>query len=124
MKRTTLRQERFIKELKTSKTATEAAIKAGYSPVRARNTAYEIRKKIARYGETGLDTLDKLAREGKVELAQVQAAKTLVETAYGKPRSNDEKYVQPTINISFNKVGDGVAERGSVQIEATALRSK
>lgn len=100
----TMRQERFIKNLSTSKDPTEAARRAGYAfPEKISSKLMndeKIQQKIISYGEVGLDTLDKIARKGKVEIARVQAAKTLVETAYGRPKDNKSNIIgDVTINV-------------------------
>lgn len=105
----TLKQDRFVAALPTSKTLTEAALKAGYSPGTARFKGSalaarpDIQEKMAKYGEAGLDRLNKLLKSGRNEIAVAAASKTLIETAYGKPKSNDEdKRALPPINIIFN----------------------
>ena len=107
----TIRRDRFIKELATSKSASEAARKAGYSPKRAGSYASqlmkepELKSRIDRLVGVGLNTLEDVAVNGRVEIARAQAAKTLVETGLGKPKDNKQSmFGDITINVS--KIGD------------------
>lgn len=102
----TKRKKAFIKAYPKAKNGAEAARIAGYSPKRAGQTAYELLRdkelqdKIQRLGDVGLDTLEEVALNGKVEIARVQAGKTLVETAYGKPKDNPTNRIgNVTINV-------------------------
>lgn len=103
------RKEKFLKELPTAKTPTDAARKAGYA--HPGKQAYkmmhstEIQDRIKHLGEVGLDTLEDVAKNGKVEIARVQAGKTLIETSYGKPKDNPSNTFGD-INITVNKVSD------------------
>ena len=105
----TIRQDRFIKNLPTAKTPTQAARDAGYaSPARAAHQLLhdeKIQKKIQALGNVGLDTLEDVARNGKVEIARVQAAKTMVETAYGRPKDNKTTNIGD-VTINVVKLGD------------------
>ena len=105
----TKRKKAFIKALPTAKSNTEAAIIAGYSPKTASQKAYQlmnekaVRSRIDELGEVGLNTLEDVAVNGKVESARVQAGKTLVETAYGKPKDNPSNRVGD-VTININKI--------------------
>ena len=109
----TRKKKAFIEERAKDPTASGAEIarRAGYSPNRAKETASELLKdsiihsRIESLGKKGLDYLEKQLEIGKVEIANVQAAKILVETAYGKPKDNPtQKFGDVTINVS--KVSD------------------
>lgn len=100
----TTRQDKFIKSLKTAKTPTDAARQAGYA--QPKTSAYkllhdeQLQKKIQSLGILGLDTLEDVATNSKVDIARVQAGKTLVETAYGKPKDNKSTFLgDVTINV-------------------------
>ncbi len=86
----TTRQDNFIFYYAKSGNATQAAIRAGYSPRTARQqgsrllTKAYIHQRLNAAGQTGLNALEDICLNGKNERAQVQAAKTLVELAYGK----------------------------------------
>lgn len=105
------KHERFAKQFALHGNATLAAIEAGYAPTNAANTGsrlandVDLQKRIDAYGQLGLDTLAAIAYSGKVEVARVQAAKELVERAYGKAKSNpaDTKRM-PDITLVFNRV--------------------
>jgi len=104
---TTLRQEKAIQALKDPKVKTykEAGLIAGYAEKSAKVSMSRLKKKIEKYGETGLDVLDNIARTGINEIARVQAGKTLIETAYGKPKNNDkDNNSNAPVNIIFNRV--------------------
>jgi len=103
------RKEKFITLLPKAKTPTDAARKAGYA--HPAKQAYklmhskDIQDRIQYLGEIGLEALEEVAKNGKVEIAKVQAGKTLVETAYGKPKDNPtNRFGDVTINV--NKVDD------------------
>lgn len=94
----TLREKRYLELRKTAKTKAEAALKAGYAHPKE---ASRIEKKIREYGEVGLDTLKDVALYGTNELARANAGKTLTETAYGRPKNNDDNK-QSIGNITIN----------------------
>ena len=104
----TTRKKAFIEERAKDKLASGAEIarRAGYSPKIAKQQAYalahkddEIKQRIEELGEVGLDTLEDVAKNGRVEVARVQAGKALVEQAYGNNPSGG-KTGNITINIS------------------------
>jgi len=106
-RRLTIREQRAIDNMKNPKIKTqkEAGLLAGYSPKSVEVSMSKLKAKMERYGETGLDVLDNIARTGTNEIARVQAGKTLIETAYGKPKSNDKDTGgNAPINIIFNRV--------------------
>ena len=103
----TLKQKKAIEALKDPKVKTykQAGLIAGYSEKSVKVSMSLLKKKMEKYGETGLDVLDNIARTGNNEIARVQAGKTLIETAYGKPKNNDKDSSQSApINIIFNRV--------------------
>jgi hypothetical protein len=51
----------------------------------------------------GLDALEDVAINGKVEIARVASARVLVETGLGKPKANNQ-YDFGDITIVINKV--------------------
>lgn len=64
--------------------------------------SHHLEEKIAKYGENALDSLNDLVKKGKNEVAVAAAGKTLIETALGKPKSNDQdvsKFGNVTINV-------------------------
>lgn len=86
-----LRQKRYMELRKTAKTQTEAARRAGYAhPAQASS---KIERRIRKLGEKGLDTLERIADTGSNEIAVVQAGKTLVETAFGKPAPPEQGHI-------------------------------
>ena len=98
-------QNKFVKELKTSKNPTEAARKAGYN--QPKQVAYklmrdeQIAKKIDRLVDVGLDALEDVAQNGRNEMARATAGKALVETGLGKPKDNKQaNFGDITINIA------------------------
>lgn len=101
----TTKQDKFIRSLKTAKNPTEAARQAGYT--QPSTAAYkllndeQLQKKIQGLGIKGLDSLERIATNKHAnEIAQVQAAKTLVETAYGRPKDNKSTFLgDVTINV-------------------------
>lgn len=96
-----LKEKRYRELRKTAKNQTEAARKAGYAhPTVA---ASKLEKRIRALGEKGLDTLERIADNGRNEIAVVQAGKTLVETAYGKPAPPTNQ-ITGNIIISVNKL--------------------
>lgn len=104
----TVKRDNFVRERLKDKTASNAEIarRAGYSPKDADVAANKlmqderITRKIYGLGEVGLDALEKVATKGKNEIAVATAAKTLVETAYGKPKDNKQSnFGDVTINI-------------------------
>lgn len=106
----TRKQQAYIEERAKDRTASNAEIarRAGYSVKRAGVTAFELERrpeiqaKIAEYGEIGLDTLKDVAQNGRNEIARSASGKTLAELAYGRPKSNDEKYSKvPEVNLVF-----------------------
>ena len=104
---TTLKQKRAMEALRDPKVKTykQAGLIAGYSESSVKKSMHRLKKKMDKYGETGLDVLDNIARTGQNEIARVQAGKTLIETAYGKPKNNDKDSLQSApINIIFNRV--------------------
>jgi phage terminase small subunit len=109
----TPKKKAFVEERAKDPLASGAEIarRAGYSPNRAKETASDLLKspevanRLEQLGKKGLDYLEKQIETGKVEIANVQAAKILVETAYGKPKDNpSQKFGDVTINV--NKVSD------------------
>lgn len=108
----TAKKLKFIEEKAKSPTASnsEIARRAGYKPGNsARNAGYnltrkddEVAKRIQELGEVGLDTLHDVAKNGRVEVARVQAGKALVEQAYGQ---NQGKVV-PNVTINVNKLSE------------------
>ena len=104
----TVKQDNFVLErVKDPKASdTEIARRAGYSEMTAKKRAHSIKnndkvlKRIQDLGITGLNTLEDVAKHGKVEIARVQAGKTLVETAYGRPKDNKQNIIgDVTINV-------------------------
>lgn len=100
-----MRKARFVKELPTSKTPTEAARKAGYS--NAKLSAHklmhdeEVQQRISKLVDVGLDALEDVATNGRNEIARATAGKTLVETGLGKPKDNKQSnFGDVTINIA------------------------
>ena len=111
LKHPSLRQKRFVDEYRKTGKAKHSAIVAGYAPKYANVQGYKLLNDknllrfIARSGEIGLDVLNQVAIEGKVEVARVMASKELVERAYGKAKSNDlDKKTVPNITLVFNRV--------------------
>ena len=106
----TPKQDVFIREYSMGFNATKAAIKAGYSPHTARQqgsrllTNVYIQQRLESLGLVGLYTLEDVAKNGKVEIARVYAAKTLVEMAYGKPKNSNTANSSPKINLIMNKI--------------------
>ena len=103
----TLKQKKAIEALKDPKVKTykQAGLIAGYSEKSVKVSMSRLKKKMERYGETGLDVLDNIARTGQNEIARVQAGKTLIETAYGKPKNNDkDNNNNAPVNIIFNRI--------------------
>ena len=108
----------YTEERLKDKTASNAEIarRAGYSPKVAKQVGWknersaDVQNRILELGEVGLDTLEQIARDGKVEIARVQAGKTLIETAYGKPKDNpSQKFGDITINVhKLNEVPKNV----------------
>ena len=97
-------QDKFLAELPKAKNPTDAARKAGYKrPVEASSRMLadsKIQQKIQDLGIIGLDTLRDVAKHGKVEMARAAAGKTLVETAYGRPKDNKTTNIgDVTINV-------------------------
>ena len=104
-------QDKFLSNLSTSKNATQAAIKAGYSPKSAQVSASrmmndeQLQKRIHELNITGLDTLEDVAKNGRNEIARVQAGKVLTETAMGKPKDNKSTFLGD-VTINVNKISD------------------
>ena len=104
----TVKQDNLVKErLKDHKASdVEIARRAGYSNKTASKKAYsllqndKIQAKIQEYGEIGLDTLKDVAKNSKIDIARASAGKTLVETAYGRPKDNKQNIIgDVTINV-------------------------
>lgn len=104
----TRKEEAFVMERTKDKTASNAEIarRAGYAPKNVDVNAHfvstrpEVMERIQSLGEVGLDALERRAKRSKNEIAQVQAAKTLVETAYGRPKDNPtNQFGDITINV-------------------------
>jgi phage terminase small subunit len=101
----TKRQDNFIFEYTKDGNATQAAIRAGYSAQGAKVTGYRLltntnleqRLKLA--GQLGIDALIDIATNGTNELAQVAAARTLVELTYGKPRHTTGQPPEIRLNV-------------------------
>lgn len=106
----TKRQDDFIFYISKGFNKTQAAIRAGYSSKTARQqgsrlfTNVDIQQRVDELGIVGLYTLEDVALNGKVEIAKVNAAKTLVEMAYGKPKSTNQT-TYGDITIVMNKIG-------------------
>lgn len=109
MKTLSRKKEAFVKERLKDRTAsnTEIAKRAGYSTHSAKQKAYQIahdelvQQKISRLVDVGLDALERVATNGKNEIAVSQAAKTLVETGLGKPKDNKSTtFGDITINVA------------------------
>lgn len=120
LKQPSLRQQRFVEEYAKSGNAADAARKAGYAPANANVAGYKLlndkslQRLIANSGIVGMGVLTDIALNGKVEIARVQASKELVERAYGKAKSGDEKQA-PSIVINLNKItADGAISTQSI----------
>ena len=89
----------------TAKNPTAAARAAGYSnaAVAAHKLMRDedIAKRVNNLIDTGLDALERIATQGKNEIAVAAAGKTLVETGLGKPKDNKQSnFGDVTINIA------------------------
>ena len=102
---TNKRREEFIRKVPTAVTPTQAAREVGYKD--PQKAAYRlmnderIAKRVNALVDTGLDALERIATDGKNEIAVATAAKTLVETGLGKPKDNKQSnFGDVTINIA------------------------
>jgi phage terminase small subunit len=101
----TSKQASFLREFPKDHNATKAALRAGYAPSSAYQRGYElvrnseVHQRLAELGIVGLDTLQDISVNGRVEIARVGAAKVLVEMAYGKPTKKSESFEGVNINI-------------------------
>lgn len=101
----TLRQDKFIFEYAKDGNAAQAAIRAGYSLKGAKVAGHRLltnanlKQRLNLAARTGLDALERIAKNGKSESAIVSASKTLVEIAYGKPVASKVDGQPPKIII-------------------------
>jgi terminase small subunit-like protein len=102
----TPKQDAFVQDYAKTRNATKSALMAGYSPRTARQQGsrllsnVDIQQRLEGLVTVGLDALEDVAINGKVEIARVASAKVLVETGLGKPKANNQNdFGDITINI-------------------------
>lgn len=84
------KREKFVEEYVKDGNATQAAIRAGYSPKSARVTGHRLltndalQQRLKEAGQQGLETLMEIAESGKSETARVQAGIVLMDRAWGR----------------------------------------
>jgi len=101
----TRKQDIFVTEYAKDGNATQAALRAGYASTSAYQRGYElvrnsdVQQRLVELGVVGLDMLEDVAVNGRVEVARVAAAKTLVEYSIGKPAKRLNENQQVNINV-------------------------
>lgn len=84
MRKLTPKQQRFVEEYLVDLNATQAAIRAGYSP----KTAGQIGDRLLKKAETQQALAERMkAREQRTEVTQDRVVKELAKIAFGDPRN-------------------------------------